>query len=89
MFPKPRDNRMNTRKNLECDYCRKRFVDGYDLTIYTNRQINHSEAKHFCSINCLARWVGERGWLYELHLKGIHTPELVVEHPIQYAGKNG
>jgi hypothetical protein len=72
---------------LKCDHCGRGLVDGYDLAIYSNRVEKKSELKHFCSINCLARWVGERGWIYELHLRGIHTPEQVVEHPVQYAAK--
>jgi hypothetical protein len=75
-------------KTLECDHCGKRLLDGYDLTIYSDRVGKKSDLKHFCSINCLARWVGERGWLYELQLRGIHTPEQVVEHPVQYAAKD-
>jgi len=85
---KPRDNETDAQKPMRCDHCGKNLMDGYDLTIYSDRVEKKSELKHFCSINCLARWVGERGWIYELHLRGIHTPELVVEHPVQYAAKN-
>jgi hypothetical protein len=84
----PKSNEKVLLKSFDCDHCGKGFVDGYDLTIFSNRVQNKSEQKHFCSINCLARWVGERGWLYELHLRGIHALEPVVEHPVKYVLKN-
>ena len=84
----PRRNEKGPHETLKCDYCGRDLIDGYDVAIYSNREEKKSELKHFCSINCLARWVGERGWIYELHLRGIHTPEQVVDHSVQYTPKN-
>ena len=81
-------NETAPQQNLWCSHCGKGVVDGYDLTIYSDRLVKRHEKKSFCSINCLARWVGERGWVYELQLRGIHAPEQAVEKPVQYASKD-
>jgi hypothetical protein len=59
-------------KNIVCDQCNKASVNGYDLFCYQDRDEKNHLSLHFCSTHCLSRWVGERGWLYELYLKGIH-----------------
>lgn len=57
----------------KCEHCDKLCVNGYDLCFYYDREYQKYELMHFCSTHCLSRWVGERGWLYELYLKGIHS----------------
>ncbi|MHA2393517.1 MAG: hypothetical protein ACXAEX_16390 [Promethearchaeota archaeon] len=61
---------------LKCTHCGKTSVTGYDLSYYGDREEEKTELMHFCSTHCLARWIGERGWLYELYLRGIHSKEL-------------
>jgi hypothetical protein len=63
-------------KNNVCNHCNRTSINGYDLICYQDRNEQTSLSLHFCSTHCLSRWVGERGWLYELYLKGIHDKSL-------------
>lgn len=65
----------DTRNNV-CDHCNRTSMNGYDLICFQDRDEKTSLSLHFCSTHCLSRWVGERGWLYELYLKGIHDEGL-------------
>jgi hypothetical protein len=58
-----------------CSNCGKFLQQGYELRNYNNKKDEIFKSLHFCSINCLARWVGEQGWFHELILRGINSPE--------------
>jgi hypothetical protein len=72
------------KKNYVCDHCSRTSNNGYDLICSQDRTEKNSLSLHFCSTRCLSRWVGERGWLYELYMKGIHD-----EANISGVGKEG
>ena len=66
---------LSTEKTVKCTQCGQIFKEGYELRNFSIKKSEKFESLHFCSINCLARWVGEQGWFYELTLRGLNTYE--------------
>ena len=66
---------LTQQNNIECSNCGKLLQRGYELRNYNNLKDEEFKPLHFCSINCLARWVGEQGWFHELIMRGINSAE--------------
>ena len=61
--------RKNNDNSVLCNQCGKHFVNGYDLKCYRNTK-KSMVSMNFCSTLCLSRWIGEKGWLYEIYIRG-------------------
>ena len=61
--------------SVVCNQCGKNCVNGYNLKCLKDRTKKNTISMNFCSTLCLSRWIGEKGWLYELYIRGKHEKE--------------
>lgn len=61
--------------SIVCNQCGKNFSNGYSLKCFREHTEKSIISNNFCSTLCLSRWIGEKGWLYELYIRGKHDKE--------------
>jgi hypothetical protein len=89
---------INEDSQPKCEHCSKNCINGFDLTCIQDHKDKDPVLMHFCSIHCLSRWVGEKGWLYELYIRGkhkkanlpktVHNPQKLVSMMSQSSSPN-